>query len=61
MKVAALKGEKKIVVEKREDLEGKQGYILIDVLKAGICGSDMTFYTCAQSASMAMYPIPCSR
>ena len=38
----------------------KDDYIKVRNIQTGICGSDMTFYTCAQSASMAMYPIPCS-
>lgn len=54
MKVAALKGEKKIVVEKREDLEGKQGYILIDVLKAGICGSDIHYWHAGAPKGLVM-------
>ena len=38
----------------------KENWIKVRNIQTGICGSDMTFYTCAQSASMAMYPIPCS-
>ena len=38
----------------------KDNWIKVKNIQTGICGSDMTFYTCAQSASMAMYPIPCS-
>ena len=38
----------------------KEDWIKVRNIQAGICGSDMTFYTCAQSATMAMYPIPCS-
>lgn len=38
----------------------KDTWIKVKNIQTGICGSDMTFYTCAQSASMAMYPIPCS-
>ena len=38
----------------------KDNWIKVRNIQTGICGSDMTFYTCAQSATMAMYPIPCS-
>ncbi len=38
----------------------KSDWIRVRNIQTGICGSDMTFYTCAQSTSMAMYPIPCS-
>ena len=38
----------------------KDNWIKVRNIQTGICGSDMTFYTCAQSMSMAMYPIPCS-
>ena len=38
----------------------KDTWIKVKNIQTGICGSDMTFYTCGQSASMAMYPIPCS-
>ena len=38
----------------------KDTWIKVRNIQTGICGSDMTFYTCGQSASMAMYPIPCS-
>ena len=38
----------------------KDNWIKVRNIQTGICGSDMTFYTCAQSTSMAMYPIPCS-
>ena len=38
----------------------KQNWIKVRNVLTGICGSDMTFYTCAQSATTALYPIPCS-
>ena len=38
----------------------KDNWIKVRNIQTGICGSDMTFYTCAQSMSMAMYPIPWS-
>ena len=44
MKCVALKGPRKLVVENREPLVGKKGYILIDVIKAGICGSDLHYF-----------------
>ena len=39
MRSGVLKGARKIELEKRDNLVGRPGYILIDVLKAGICGS----------------------
>ena len=44
MKCVVISGPKKLVIENREPKEGKQGYILIDVIKAGICGSDQQPY-----------------
>lgn len=38
----------------------KPNWVKVKNIQTGICGSDITFYTCGQSATMAMYPIPCS-
>ena len=38
----------------------KDNWIRVRNIQTGICGSDMTFYTCAQSTTTALYPIPCS-
>ncbi len=35
-------------------------WVRIKNIQTGICGSDMTFYRCAQSTSTAFYPMPCS-
>ena len=44
MRSAVLKGARKIEVEKKENMVGREGYILIDVLKVGICGSDIHYW-----------------
>ena len=44
MRCVAIEGPRKFVIENREDLHGKEGYILIDVIKAGICGSDLHYF-----------------
>jgi len=44
MKCVAINGPKKLVVENRDAKVGKPGYILIDVIKAGICGSDLHYF-----------------
>ncbi len=33
-------------------------WVRVKNILSGICGSDMTFYTCGQQASMAFYPMP---
>lgn len=35
-------------------------WVRVKNIETGICGSDMTFYTCAQGPSTAFLPIPCS-
>ena len=35
-----------------------ENWVRVKNIQTGICGSDMTFYTCGQSASVAFYPIP---
>lgn len=36
----------------------KEDWIRVKNIQTGICGTDMTFYTCKQSSSIAMYPVP---
>ena len=54
MKCVALKGPRKLVVENREALTGKKGYILIDVIKAGICGSDLHYFEVGEPNNLVM-------
>ena len=54
MKCVAIAGPKKLVVESREALVGKPGYILIDVIKAGICGSDIHYWVSGEPKGLVM-------
>lgn len=54
MKCVAINGPKKLVIENREPKTGKQGYILIDVIKAGICGSDIHYWVSGQPKGLVM-------
>ena len=54
MRCAALVGQKKIEVENRTSPKGKKGYILIDVLKAGICGSDIHYWDLGAPQGLVM-------
>ena len=36
-------------------------WVRVKNIQTGICGSDMTFYKCAQGPSTAFLPIPCSK
>ena len=54
MKCVAINGPKKLVVENKETPQGKQGYILIDVLKAGICGSDIHYWVSGEPKGLVM-------
>lgn len=36
-------------------------WVRVKNIETGICGSDMTFYKCAQGPSTAFLPIPCSK
>lgn len=38
-----------------------ENWVRVKNIETGICGSDMTFYTCAQGPSTAFLPIPCSK
>lgn len=54
MKCVVISGPKKLVIENREPKEGKQGYILIDVIKAGICGSDIHYWVSGNPKGLVM-------
>ena len=54
MKCVKISGPKKLVVEKQEDLIGKPGYILIDIIKAGICGSDIHYWVSGEPKGLVM-------
>ena len=38
-----------------------ENWVRVKNIQTGICGSDMTFYKCAQGPSTAFLPIPCSK
>lgn len=54
MRSAVLKGARKIDLEKKENMVGRQGYILIDVLKVGICGSDIHYWVEGNPKNLVM-------
>ena len=54
MKSVALKGPRELAIEQREEIEGKKGYILIDVIKAGICGSDLHYFEVGGPVGLVM-------
>lgn len=54
MKCVAIDGPRKMVVEDREPKEGKKGYILIDVIKVGICGSDIHYWVSGEPKGLVM-------
>ena len=54
MRRAVLNGPKKLVIENKEAQTGKKGYILIDVIKAGICGSDIRYWVSGAPEGLVM-------
>ena len=54
MKSVVVNGPRKLVVEERPNLTGKKGYILIDVIKAGICGSDLHYFEAGEPKGLVM-------
>lgn len=54
MRCVAISGQRKLVVENREPKGGKKGYILIDVIKAGICGSDLHYFVSGEPKGLVM-------
>ena len=45
-------------VKIKDDKLPNENYVKVQNIQSGICGSDMTFYTCKQSASIAFFPVP---
>ena len=54
MKCVQIDGPKKLVVKNVNSKEGKPGYILIDVIKAGICGSDLHYFVSGEPKGLIM-------
>lgn len=54
MRCVSISGPKKLTLENREPKVGKQGYILIDVIKAGICGSDIHYWVSGEPKGLVM-------
>lgn len=54
MRCVSINGPRKLVVENREPKTGKEGYILIDVIKAGICGSDIHYWVSGEPKGLVM-------
>lgn len=54
MKCVEINGPKSLVVRNREPKVGKKGYILIDVIKAGICGSDLHYFVSGGPKGLVM-------
>lgn len=54
MKCVVIDGVRKLKVVNKEALNGKEGYILIDVIKAGICGSDIHYFDMGSPKSLVM-------
>ena len=54
MKCVKLSGPKKLVVDNIEPKVGKKGYILIDVIKVGICGSDIHYWVSGEPKGLIM-------
>ncbi len=54
MKCVQIDGPKKLIVSDFSPKEGKPGYILIDVIKAGICGSDLHYFVSGEPKGLVM-------
>ena len=54
MKCVAIDGPRKLVVKEYNESYGKPGYILIDVIKAGICGSDLHYFVSGEPKGLVM-------
>ena len=44
----------------KDDKLPNENYVKVKNILSGICGSDMTFYTCKQGPCTAFLPMPCS-
>ncbi len=54
MKCVEIKGPRELVLSNRESKTGKQGFILIDVIKSGICGSDIHYWDSGEPKGLVM-------
>ena len=45
----------------KDDKLPNENYMKVKNIESGICGSDMTFYTCKQGPSTAFLPMPASK
>lgn len=54
MRCVEIDGPKKFVIKNKQDLQGKPGYILIDIIKAGICGSDLHYFVSGEPKGLVM-------
>ncbi len=54
MRCVEINGPKELVLKNREVKSGKPGYILIDVIKAGICGSDIHYWVSGAPKGLVM-------
>ena len=54
MRSVVIAGPKKLTIESKETKEGKEGYILIDVIKVGICGSDIHYWVSGEPKGLVM-------
>ena len=48
------------ILKIKEDSLPNENFVKVKNILSGICGSDMTFYTCKQGPSTAFLPMPCS-
>ena len=44
----------------KDDRLPNSNWVKVKNIQSGICGTDLTFYTCKQGPSTALYPMPCS-
>lgn len=54
MRCVLIKGEKEFAVTNMEDVVAKEGRVLIEVTKAGICGSDIHYWTAGEPKGLVM-------
>ncbi len=54
MKSVAIKGQKQFEVKEIEEPVSKDGYVVLDVKKAGICGSDIHYWVSGQPEGLVM-------
>ncbi len=54
MRCAKINGPRELIVENKKEKAGRKGYILIDVIKAGICGSDLHYFVSGTPVGLVM-------